>query len=593
MAAPLKDLPILPGLYTIQTDRGSKNRWKDGDKVRFRHGLAEKIGGWTKSSTNTFLGKCRKLYDWQSLATEKLIGFGTHLKWYIWKGGSYYDVTPIRLSGTLGANPFTTVISSVLVTVNHVAHAEVAGDYVRFAGATAFNGVTINGEYTVTEVVDTNNYKITHSVAASASGSGGGAAVTYEYDIHVGAENSVYGFGWGAGAWGISTWGTPRTLSTFLTSARVWSLDKWGEDLIGNPRGGGIYIFDTSAGLAVRATVISGAPTTAKSILVSPENQHLVALGAHNGSADDPLFIRWSSSGDYTAWTASATNSAGNKRLTTGNEILCGIKARKEIMVFTDSFLWSMQFVGAPNWFDFNPIGQHGSMRGPNAAIEVDGIIYWMGENDFYIYDGAVKVLKCDVHPSIFKNINYVQRFKTYAGFNRLFGEIIWFYCSAAATEVDRYVIFNREERTWAYGTLTRTAYIGNSDLFAAPFAAATNYYLYDHESGVNDDGSGMAVSLESWDMEIGEGDSMLVIMALVPDFKELTGTMDMTMTGKRYPQATENISEASITFSSTTQIMNPRIKARQISLRLASSMLGDHWRFGTARLGMRPLGRK
>jgi hypothetical protein len=595
MSGKLEPLSIAPGLYTIATDRGAAGRWKDGDKVRFRHGMPEKIGGWLKSGILTFLGKCRKLIDWRSLSFEKFIGIGTHLKLYVWKGGAYYNITPIRASGTLAADPIDTTDGSAVVNISHTAHGiENDGTYVTFGGATAVGGITIDGEYTVTEIIDTDNYTITHSSAATSTATGGGAAVTYSYEIDVGAEHSEAGLGWGAGPWDGSTWGTPRTISNFLTGARVWSLDTWGEDLIAAPRDGGIYVWDTSVGTGTRATIISGAPTEVKQVMVSPENRHLIAFGAHNGVALDPLLIRWATSEDYTGWTPSSTNSAGQKRLDTGNTIVCGVKARKEVLVFTDSHLWAMQFIGPPNTFGWENIGENGGIRGPNAAIEVGGITYWMGKSDFFYYSGSVNVLACDVHPTVFKDINYIQGAKVYAAYNRDFGELMWLYCSAESTECDRYVLFNIEEKLWSFGTLVRTAFVGNSDIFATPYATGTDGYLYDHDTGTDDDTSAMSASLESGDVEIGNGDMMMFVDKFVPDFKTLTGSVDIRLRAKKYPQSTSYSSDSGqLEVLSTTEFVKPRVKGRQVTLSITSDALGDAWRMGTNRVGIRAYGKK
>lgn len=591
----LDDLRIQPGMYTIDTDRGAGKigRWKDGDKVRFHKGMPQKIGGWQKSSSDTFLGTCRKLTDWLTLSFEKLISAGTHLKLYVWKGGTFYDVTPIRSSGTLGADPFATTNGSAVVTVTHTSHGALASDFVTYGGASAVAGITIDGEYQIDSVVDADHYKITHSAAANATTTGGGAAVTYEYQINTGSDSSIYGQGWGSGTWSESTWGTPRTVAQFFAYARIWSLDQWGEDLIASPRSGGLYVWDASAGTGTRATAISGAPSTARAVLVSQQNKHLVALGAHDGTADNPMLIRWCSSEDYTDWTPSSTNSAGKKLLNTGNEILCGVKASKEILVYTDSNLWTMTFSGSPNWFDFEDKGANGQIRGPNAAAELDGVTYWMGEKNFFFYDGRVNELPCDVWPTVFENINYVQRYKTYAAVNRLFGEIWWLYCSAASSSVDRYVIYRPSEKTWAFGTLARTAMVGDSDLFTVPYATGTNGYLYDHETGTDDDTVAMTAYIASGDIEIGTGDQLLQIGSVVPDFKTLTGSVTLTLSAKKYPQSSSRSSSASIEITSTTEIVNPRIKGRQISVRVESDALSDHWRMGTMRIGGRPHGRK
>lgn len=592
---PLDELNIKPGLYTIQTDRGADGRWKNGDKVRFHNGLPEKIGGWQKSGANTFTGKCRGISDWQALALTKYIALGTHLKLELWSGGTVYDITPIESTGTLGANPFTTTNGSAVVAVTHVASGRMVGDYVHFSGASAVGGITIDGEYPITTIVDSDHYQITHSVAASSGTTGGGAAVAYQYEIHVGAEHSFYGFGWGAGAYGASTYGTARTISNFLTSARLWSLDQWGEDLIACPRMGGIYLWDTSVGTSSRAAAISGAPATARSIMVSPEGQHLIALGAYSGSADDPLLVRWSSSGDYTVFTADPSNSAGIKRLNTGNEILCGIEGNKEIVIFTDSNLWTMTYTApAPEVFAFRNVGANGSIRGANAAVEFRGVIYWMGEKNFQSYAGSIETLPCEVWPTVFDDINFVQRAKTFAWVNLAFNEIWWLYCSASSDEIDRYVAYNVDEKTWHFGTIVRTAAIGDSDIYAVPFATGIDGYLYDHETGVDEDGAAMEPFIESGDIEIGAGDYQMQIGMLVPDFKRLTGSVTLTLTAKKYPQDGESQSETNITITSSTKFVNPRIKGRQISLKIASMAIGDDWRGpGTMRIGSKQHGKK
>lgn len=590
---PLKDLPILPGLFTIQTDRMAKGRWKNGDHVRFWKGLPEKIGGWQRAvASSLFVGKARGVVDWQSLDFEKLIGLGTHLKLYAWSGGVFYDITPIRTSGTLGADPFDTTDTSAVVNVSHTGHGLLEGDYVHFSGAAAVGGITIDGEYTVTEVVDTDNYTITHSAAATSTATGGGAAVDYEYEIHVGAEDSLYGLGWGAGPWGGSTWGTPRLLSNFLTHARTWSLDTWGEDLIANPKNGGIYVWDTSVGGSTRATAISGAPSTATAILVSPEARHLVALGAHDGSADDPLLIRWSSSEDYTDFTESVNNTAGSHRLDVGNEILCGVKTDREIVIHTDTSMASMVYQGNPYQFEIRNRGSNGGIMGPNAAKEFDGRVFWMAQGDFYVYDGQIRTLGCEVHNHVFDDINLVQRAKVFAGANRRFGEVWWLYCSEEAEEVDRYVVYNVAENHWTFGTLERTLFVGDSDNFVAPYAAGTDGYLYDHEIGVDDDVDALAASLESGDLEVGEGEYLAMVKKFIPDFERIAGTVSFTISGKKYPQGSAT-SNGPHSLTSSTEFVRPRIRARQLSLSFSTADLGADFRLGVPRVELVPYGKR
>lgn len=590
---PLEELEIQPGLATVQTDRGAKARWKNGNKVRFHKGMPQKIGGWEKADTDGFLGKCRALIDWQSLASEKLMGLGTHKRLYIYTGGTFTNITPYSSTGTFANNPIYTTNLSADVTIRHVAHGRNQGDYVTISGAVAVGGITISGEYSVTSVTDSDNYVITHgSAATSTVAGGGGAAVAYLYELGAGQESSTYGTGWGSGTWNESTWGTARTVSSFLSTARIWSLDTWGEDLIACPRGGAVYVWDTSVGVSARAAVISGAPSTAKAILVSPENKHLIAVGAHTGAVNDPLLIRWSTSEDYTNWTAAATNSAGQKRLSTGNEIMCAVKANKEILVFTDSHVWTMIFSGPPNVFDFNNLGGNGGIRGQNAAREYNGVVYWMAEKDFYYYNGTVNVLPCEVWPTVFGNTNFVQRAKTFAGVNIKYGEIWWFYCSGTESEVDRYVTFSVQEGVWSFGTMTRTAYVGDSTLQSVPYATGADSYLYDHETGVDEDGAAMTSTLESYDIEVGNGDMMAHVGMIVPDFKVLTGSISLTLNAKKYPHSQSRAS-TTMTITEDTKYVNPRIKGRQISMSFSSSAVGDNWRMGTIRAGVRPHGKK
>jgi hypothetical protein len=589
----LQPLQIRPGLFTLETDRGAAGRWKDGDHVRFYKGLPEKIGGWQKVGANTFTGICRALIAWISLVFQKLIGLGTHLKLQVWDGGAYYNITPLRDSGTLGADPFTTSAGLTTVTVTDVGHGLLAGDYVVFDGAATFNGVTIDGEYTVTTVIDADNYQITHTVAASGSGAGGGAVVTYEYEIHIGAADSVPGYGWGAGAWGSGTWGTARSATTFLNMARIWSLDNWGEDLIACPRGLAIYVWDRSAGVTTRATRITQAPETARAIFVSGENRQIVALGAHDGVADDPMLVRWCDAEDYTNWTPEETNTAGEKRLDQGNELYCGIKGKRETLIFSDTFVWSMTFDGPPYNFGWTPLGFNGSIRGPNAAAEYNGRIYWMGAKEFYRYDGSIRVLPCDVLNHVMDDINTEQSAKVFAGVNRKHGEVWWLYPSEGSTEIDRYVTLNVEEDSWSFGTIVRTAYNGELRVFGYPFATGTDGYLYDHELGTDADGAALESFLESGDVEIGSGDKMMLLKMVVPDFKRLTGSVDLTVKSRRYPQDAEQLSEATGTISSSTKFLNPRIKGRQVALRIDSDAVGDDWRMGQNRVKAVAYGRK
>ena len=593
MALEPKPLKIRPGLVTVETDRGAEGYWKDGNRIRFWNGLPQKIGGWAKNGTATFLGKARGVIDWLTLSSERFIAIGTHLKLYVWKGGVFSDITPIReTQSPLPNNPFATTNASAVVTVTDTAHGATDGDYVTFSGAAAVAGITISGEYALT-YVDANTYTITHSAAANATTTGGGAAVVGAYQISVGASQSTPGLGYGAGAYGASTYGTARSVSSILNAARTWSLDHWGEDLIANPRGGGIYVWDASTGVGTRATLISGAPTTAKSVFVSEEDRHLVALGAHDGSANDPLLVRWSDTEDYTDWTATEENTAGDKRLDGGNELMCAVKMTGGRLIHSDTEAWFMTFDGPPYTYGFLSKGKNGHIRSPNAAVAIDDRAYWMGKNNFHIYDGSVRVLPCPVHNHVFEDINDSQSTMVFAGVNLTYQEVWWLYPSANATECDRYVLFNTKEGTWSFGELARTAFVGNSKVFTNAYALGTDGYLYDHETGVSDDGQAMGDYLESGDFDIGDGAQLMHIGGAVPDFKILTGSVSATFKGRRYPQDAEQQQTTAETITSSTKRISPRMRCRQIALRIESNVAGDNWRMGTWNLELRPHGKK
>ena len=585
-------IEIAPGIYTEHTARGSLRRWRDGDHVRFFNGLPQKIGGWKLATADQVVGKARGVIDWQTLSVEKLRGIGTHLKLYVESGGDFFDITPLRDSGTLGTDPFTTTDTEVTVSVAHTSHGLSEGDYVHYSGAAAVGGITIDGEYTVTSVTDSDNYVITHSAAATSSATGGGATVDYEYEIPIGSGDTFGLYGFGTGTFGTGTFGTARTATTLLNLARIWSFAQWGEDLIANPRGGGIYAWDASVGTGTRAAVISGAPSTAKAIILSPENRHLIALGAHDGSNDDPMLIRWASAEDYTDWTPSATNTAGDKRLDDGTEIYCGVPTDREIGVFTNSAFYSMVFEGPPYQFNIQRRGSCGGIMGPNAAKEHDGRIWWMGEADFMVYDGRVRKLPCDVWSHVFKDFNTAQKAKVFAGANRGFGELWWLYPSADSSECDLYVLYNVNDNTWAFGTLDRTVLVGDSDIFDEVYALSPDGELFNHEQGVDDDGAALPSYIESYDFDANNGSVLMLLEKFLPDFARLIGSISVTLKGRKYPHSSQ-VTKGPQAMTSATEYVGARMRARQISLRLETTDAGDDWRIGTLRVTCRPLGKR
>jgi hypothetical protein len=424
------NLPIGAGLYTEQTERGAVGRWRYADKVRFRKGLAEKIGGWVRIEPQ-FLGVCRRLKDWSSLDAKFWSAVATDVKLYLWQDGSLYDITPLRDSGTL-TDPFTTTVGTQIVQVTHVNHGAQLGDYVRFSGASVVGGVTVDGEYQVTSIIDTSNYTIVDDETASASANGGGI-VGYEYDISAGAESVKTATGYGTGPYGREGYGNARTGSTLTIGIRTWSLDTWGEDLLACPRGGAIYWWDRSKGTGSRAVALGGdAPPNNEYMLVSQRDRHVLALGAYDyfNNAFDPLLIRWSSTEDLNDWVPTSTNTSGDLRLYAGSKIVCGVRSRLETVIFTDVSVHTLPFVGGSIVFGLNIVGENVSILGPNCAVPIDHRVLFMAEADFYMYDGVVRVVPCDVRNYVYENLNVQQRDKIYGGLNREFNEVWWFYPS-------------------------------------------------------------------------------------------------------------------------------------------------------------------
>lgn len=430
----LMNLPVNPGIYTEQTERGAKGFWRDGDKVRFRQGLAEKIGGWVRLSPQ-FAGLARRMRDWTSLDGKNWTAIGTEAKLYLWQDGSpptLFDITPIRRTATI-LGPFTTTGGSAIVTVADPNHGAQAGDYVRFANAIAGDGITIDGEYTVASVVDQNSYTIVHSATASMGQSGLGGTVDIEYDISVGASSATTATGYGTGPYGAEGYGAARTASTAIQSIRTWTLDNWGEDLLACPRGGAIYWWDRSKGTSTRAVALAGdAPPINEGVIISQRDRHVIALGAYDFFNDqiDPLLIRWSSTEDLNDWVPTSTNTAGDLRLYSGSKIVTGVRSRLELIVFTDVSVHTLPFIGGLDVFGLNIVGENVSILGPNCAVPVDSRVFFMAEADFYVYDGIVRVVPCTVRNLVYDNLNLDQKDKIYGGLNREFNEIWWFYPS-------------------------------------------------------------------------------------------------------------------------------------------------------------------
>ena len=615
---PLAKIQFNPGVDKEGTEYTADAGWFDSDKIRFRKGRPEKIGGWQKFSTDSFLGICRSLHDWSSLESIKYIGLGTNLKFYVAEGSSFNDVTPIRATTAAGDVTFSATNGSSTITVSDTAHGAVVNDFVTFSGAVTLGGnitaTVLNKEYQIATVPDTNSYTIIAKdaddaeVTANASDTGnGGSSTVGTYQINTGLNTFVSGTGWGAGAWGASTWGSASSVSA-AGQLRLYSQDNFGEDLIFNARGGGIYYWDESSGTGTRAIEIgslagaSNTPTIALQVMVSDIDQHVIAFGTNPiGSSNiDPLFVRFSDQQNAADWTPTATNTAGGVRINSGSQIIGAVQARQEILIWTDVSLHSMRFVGSPFIFEFTRLSSDISMISPNAAVNARGAVYFMDRGNFYVYNGAVQPLPCTVKDHVFSNLNQDQAFKVFAAENNDFNEVIWFYpVGTGDTEITNYVSYNYEENLWAVGTLARGTWIGagtrNKPLATTAINGGNNY-LYEHEVGFDDDDQPMTAYIESGDVELGEGEYFMYMNRIIPDFtfsgNSSDATADIVIKGSNFPlESATTLSTSTVTPTSTQSFV--RNRARHAVVRVESSGLGYGWRLGTLRFEMRQDGRR
>lgn len=549
-----------------------------------------------------YLGFARALHDWVDLDGERWLAIGTDLKLYLVNNGILYDITPIRQTGSL-TGPFDTLVGDQTVTVNDVAHGGQVGNFVRFTGASVVGGLDLNDEFQIATVIDADTYTIEADFPATATVVGGGGTVTFEYDIDIGQAGNVTVTGWGTGPFGAGLYGFGSTITGIAVALRIWSLDNFGEDLLAAPSGGSLYHWDLTSGTAARAVLVSTAPFTIQWMLVSPEARHVVAFGAGTGSAASPgdpdkLLIRWASSEDFTLWIPTSVNSAGDLRLDKGSEILTAIESRGDIITLTDESLHAMQFIGGILVFGLRHLGQSVSIIGPNGGVDVNGIVFFMGEDDFLAYDGVLRVLPCDVRNQVFDDLNSAQGNKAYASVNKLFTEVWWLYPDSSSETNTRYVKLNYRDAVWDFGTLERTAFHDSSAFLSGPYATQAGK-LFLHESGVDDaDGEGilhaMISFIETWDAEIeGGGEHIMHISTMIPDFKTLVGSVDLLLRGREYPQDVASNTKGPFTILPTTDRQDLRMKARQISYRITSDALGDNWRMGTWRAKVRPHGRR
>ena len=692
----LKKLVLKPGVNRENTRYTNENGWYESDKVRFRQGTPEKIGGWARISVSYFVGACRSLWNWITLENLNLVGVGTNLKFYLENGGQYYDITPIRSAAVL-SNPFLTVNLSTTVTVTDVAHGAVTGDYVTFSNVATVGGLDLNNEYSIV-YVDVDSYRITASTAATSGATGGGSTVQAVYQINVGQEFEIPLTGWGAGAWGAGTWGFGGTSTSAL---RLWSQNNFGEDLVMGYRGSPIYYWDASFGLspatftitiatpavitasisllnntpviltntgypsalptglsvgatyyvknssgttfnlsltpggaaintsgsqsgthyimpnAVNITSLSGssdAPTIQNFIYVSDVSRFVFAFGCNDyaSTVQSPMLIRWSDQESLTNWTPSSTNQAGSVTLSHGSSIVTAIQTRQEILVWTDSAIYSLQYIGPPVVWSSQLMGDNISILGQNAAAQASGVVYWMGVDKFYMYDGRLQTLSCDLRRYIYQDINLGQNQQVFGSTNEGFNEVWWFYCSAGSQTINRYVVYNYLEKVWYYGTMARTAWL-DSGLRDYPVSATYSYNLVNQEYGLDNNETGTPSGIEAYissaEFDIDDGDRFGFVWRMLPDltFAGSSASPTPEVVYTLYPMqnsgsgtgtpSTANVDQLTgaqytVTEGFTGQI-NTRVRGRQLILKVSSSNLGTNWQLGSTRIDIRPDGRR
>ena len=623
---PLQKLRYKPGVNRDVTSYTNEGGWVDSDKVRFRLGFPEKIGGWVKRSSNTYLGSARSLFPWTALSGTKFLGVGTNIKYYILNGTEFNDITPVRVT-TTGEATFSVGDGFTVATVTDNAHGVNAGDFVTFTNAASLGGnvtaAVLNQEFEIITVPTADTFTINISVTGNSSDSGnGGGSTVAAYQIDCGLDTQVGGTGWGAGTWSRGGWSTAFDVGV-TAELSLWNEDNFGEDLLLNLRDGAIYYWDaTSEGTSARAINLvdvpnaNNAPTVAKQVMVSDNSRHIIAFGTNTiGTAvQDPLLIRFSSSESLTDWSPVPTNSAGDLRIGSGSTFMAAIETKREIVIFTESTLHSMQYLGAPFSFGIQPLSTGITIMGPNAAVAVEDAVFWMGQDSFYLYEGGAKQLPCMVKEKVFFDFDYSQKDKVYASHNAEFSEVTWFYCSDSNSTANGgtgqnnlYVTYNYAEQVWYYGTLGRSSFIDRGT-FQYPIGAEGGY-LYDHEVGYDDDGSAMAASIEASPIDVGEGERFVFISKIIPDitFQGSTGatpSASMTLSMQDYPGSSYGqaetdtvtssaISTTTVPFEQFTTKADIRLRGRSFAFKIGSTALGVRWRLGSPRIELRQDGRR
>jgi len=585
-----QEIVFKPGINKNNTPYGNEGGWINGDKIRFSEGRPRKIGGWQRQTSDVITGVARDIRSWTSLDSDRYLGIGTHKKVQIFFGGEYHDITPIRttissvsaISTSTGSNQIRVLVSS---------HDAQVGDDIVLNSNTSVGNVFLNGIYTISSVVNTNNIIVTYPSSATTTVSNA-ASVSGFTLLQNGLEFNQVAFGWGAGSYSSGTWGTPRTASTLVASMRQWTLDNWGEDLVACERNGKIYAWDETSGVSARMQLIVNAPSQNNSILVSYPTRHLVAFGTveQGTSIYDPMLIRWSSSENYNDWNVSAAGTAGFKRLEKGNKLMGAEPSKNDVIVFSDTASYSMRDVEYPDIFNFDLIGQGCGLVSPHAAVNIDGVVYWMSDSAFYRYDGSLRTLLCTVKDVIFdvtneQGLNFEQKDMVFAGLNQEYNEIIWFYPAKNSTKCNRYVIYNYLEDSWYDGTMERSVW-ESVNIFSKPLAISNEGVLYTHEQGFDDDSNPIDSWIESGMFDIDKGDEIMFVDKFVPDFNQ-QGNLTVTFTTQKYPQSQEVFPKTYVIAPNGGKV-SMRARGRQAKIKLQSNTTNGNFIVGKPRFSLK-----
>ncbi|WP_213287594.1 hypothetical protein [Bradyrhizobium sp. sGM-13] len=564
-----------PGVVKTESDRVVEGRWIDMQWMRFVNGRPQKMGGWVRQTTVISSGALRQLHAWRDLQSLEYMAGGTYRKLYVYERDfTQHDITPLADSGTL-TDPFTTTSGSSIVTVADATHGRNPGDTVIYSGASAVGGLTLDGPYEVLTTIGAGTYTIDAGANASSDATGGGT-ITYEYEVSIGADRGVYGLGYGAGPYGIGTYGTARSGSTLFIEPRIWSFDHFGRILLSAFNGGSIYDWDPedvpSFGRAVR---VANAPTDVRYMFIT-EERFVMALC-------DGMRVDWCSQGDYSMWTPGLGNTANTRNLSEGTKLIAGRSLGNHIScVWTDFSLYIFQYTGSASVFSSRLGGRNCGLVSPSCAVTANGVAYWMGHTNFYLYNGSVQFIPNvdDIRDYVFGNLNTENAYLSWGEYLEKYNEIIWYYISAGDTEPSYYALLNLKDFSWAAGQMVRTAGAAFTHGDTRPYWAGPDGHIYLHESGVDGDGAAIRASIKLGPSSLQSGAAMFNIDGINADFHNQMGDITATFTGwDRLRHAT--VDTQTVTITPTDDLVDLRLSGRYISLELITDVIGGYFRFG------------